>query len=69
MDREKTCSFTGHRPEKLPWRDNEEDPRCLELKARGVYEERQEPFRILGGSRIFLGRLAGALSRPRASRE
>ena len=34
MDREKTCSFTGHRPEKLPWRDNEEDPRCLELKAR-----------------------------------
>lgn len=34
MDREKTCTFTGHRPEKLPWRDNEADPRCLELKGR-----------------------------------
>ena len=32
MDRERTCCFTGHRPEKLPWRDNEEDPRCLALK-------------------------------------
>lgn len=34
MDRERTCSFTGHRPEKLPWRENEGDPRCLALKAR-----------------------------------
>lgn len=32
MDRERTCCFTGHRPEKLPWRDNEDDPRCLALK-------------------------------------
>ena len=30
--RYKSCCFTGHRPEKLPWRDNEEDPRALELK-------------------------------------
>ncbi len=29
-----TCCFTGHRPEKLPWGDNEEDARCLALKAR-----------------------------------
>ncbi|MEQ2455710.1 SLOG family protein [Flavonifractor hominis] len=36
MDRERTCSFTGHRPEKLPWRENEQDPRCLALKARLV---------------------------------
>ena len=34
MRRETTCSFTGHRPEKLPWRDNENDPRCLALKGR-----------------------------------
>lgn len=31
---EHTCAFTGHRPEKLPWGYNEEDPRCLELKKR-----------------------------------
>ena len=34
MKREKTCCFTGHRPEKLPWHDQEDDPRCLALKAR-----------------------------------
>lgn len=34
MNRETTCSFTGHRPEKLPWRRDESDPRCLALKER-----------------------------------
>lgn len=34
MEREKTCCFTGHRPEKLPWRFNEGDPRCMALKER-----------------------------------
>ena len=34
MNRETTCSFTGHRPEKLPWRGDENDPRCLALKER-----------------------------------
>ena len=29
-----SCCFTGHRPEKLPWRYNEEDPHCLSLKRR-----------------------------------
>ena len=38
MDRESTCCFTGHRPEKLPWRDNEDDSRCVELKARLAQE-------------------------------
>lgn len=28
------CAFTGHRPEKLPWRYNERDGRCVELKRR-----------------------------------
>ena len=31
--REQTCCFTGHRPEKLPWRSNEDDPRCNALKT------------------------------------
>ena len=38
MEIQRTCSFTGHRPEKLPWRNNEDDPRCLELKARLAQE-------------------------------
>lgn len=28
-----SCSFTGHRPHKLPWRYNEADSRCVALKA------------------------------------
>ena len=28
----KVCAFTGHRPNKLPWRYNEQDPRCVALK-------------------------------------
>ena len=32
--RQESCCFTGHRPAKLPWRYNEEDPRCLALKRR-----------------------------------
>ena len=30
--REITCAFTGHSPHKFPWKDNEADPRCVELK-------------------------------------
>lgn len=32
--RQCSCSFTGHRPAKLPWGYREEDPRCLVLKRR-----------------------------------
>ena len=32
MEREKTCCFTGHRPDKLPWGKHEDDPRCLRAK-------------------------------------
>lgn len=28
-----TCCFTGHRPDKLPWGNNESDPRCAALKT------------------------------------
>jgi len=30
--RERTCAFTGHRPQKLPFGLNEEDERCVALK-------------------------------------
>ncbi|MCI8916016.1 MAG: DUF1273 domain-containing protein [Oscillospiraceae bacterium] len=33
MDESRTCCFTGHRPDKLPWGLNEGDPRCAALKA------------------------------------
>lgn len=29
----RTCAFTGHRPQKFPWRKNEADERCVSLKA------------------------------------
>lgn len=34
MDRAHSCCFSGHRPARLPWQDDESDPRCLDLKAR-----------------------------------
>ena len=33
-DAEVICCFSGHRPEKLPWRYNESDERCIFLKKR-----------------------------------
>lgn len=34
MTHANTCCFSGHRPSRLPWGDNENDPRCKALKAR-----------------------------------
>jgi len=28
-----SCAFTGYRPHRFPWKDNEADPRCVALKA------------------------------------
>lgn len=50
MRRELSCCFTGHRPEKLPWGEDEGDPRCLDLKDRlaaaveGAYERGMRHF-------------------------
>ena len=33
MNKEKTCCFTGHRPDKLPWGEDESDPRCGRIKG------------------------------------
>ena len=32
--KEKTCVFTGHRPQRLPFGSNESDARCVALKAK-----------------------------------
>ena len=45
-----SCSFTGHRPSKLPWGNKEDDPRCLKLKEEiqsrleGIYESGYRHF-------------------------
>lgn len=33
MEPGRTCCFTGHRPDKLPWGLDERDPRCAALKG------------------------------------
>lgn len=42
-----TCAFTGHRPHKFPWKDNEADPRCMALK-----ETLKEQIAILAGAGV-----------------
>ena len=44
MTREHTCCFTGHRPAKLPWGNDERDPRCLDLK-KGLLQELERLYR------------------------
>jgi len=42
-DRQRTCCFTGHRPNKLPWGNDESDPRCILLKAQ-IYETLEQAY-------------------------
>lgn len=51
MVRDNTCCFTGHRPEKLPWRRDETDERCLALK-RSLTRELEQAYR--DGYRHFI---------------
>ncbi len=45
-----SCCFSGHRPGKLPWGENESDPQCAALKKRlwdvleSAYEEGYRHF-------------------------
>ena len=32
--RQQSCCFTGHRPEKLPWKTDEENPRAIAVKEK-----------------------------------
>lgn len=34
ISKERSCCFTGHRVQKLPWGSNESDPRCAALRIR-----------------------------------
>ena len=49
--REVSCCFTGHRPSKLPWGEDERDPRCLALK-RELKRRIEEAY--LRGYRHFI---------------
>lgn len=73
MNRETTCCFTGHRIEKLPWRNNEKDPACLALKRKlydtlsALYGAGYRHF-ICGmatGSDIYFGEAVVALREER----
>jgi len=55
MDKEKTCCFTGHRPDKLPWGEDESDPRCLRLK-RDMAQALEDAY--AAGCRRFLSGMA-----------
>ena len=56
-EREKTCCFTGHRPQKLPWGMNEKDPRCVELKLE--LAARLEALAALGYRNFLCGMALG----------
>ena len=55
MERERTCCFTGHRPEKLPWGSDEGGPRCVALKER-LRDMLEEAYRA--GYRHFISGMA-----------
>lgn len=50
MEPSATCCFTGHRTERLPWGEDENDPRCLALKddldqaLAGIYDRGYRHF-------------------------
>ncbi len=57
MHRNVCCSFTGHRPEKLPWGTDENDPRCTALKKH-LYKEVTSAYH-LGYSHFLCGMARG----------
>ena len=55
MEASRTCCFTGHRPDKLPWGSDERDSRCLALK-RSLTRELEDLYRR--GFRHFISGMA-----------
>ena len=55
--RDMTCSFTGHRPQHLPWLTDENDRRCLSLKAE--IAERLQQIYEKGYRRFLCGMALG----------
>lgn len=51
MEKASTCTFTGHRENKLPWRGDESDPRCRRLKEQ-MFDAAEAVYR--GGARHFI---------------
>lgn len=58
LSREKTCCFTGHRPDKLPWGADERDPRCIALKQS--MEREIEGLYLMGFRHFISGMARGA---------
>ena len=51
INRDNSCCFSGHRPEKLPWHADETDPRCIALKEK-LYDVAQALY--LSGIRHYI---------------
>ena len=58
LKRTNTCCFTGHRPDRLPWREQEDDSRCIALKVR--LQERIEQAIQAGYHHFISGMARGA---------
>lgn len=56
-DIKRCCAFTGHRPTKFPWKYDEKDKRCIELKA--VLTEQIEKLAVAGVTDFYSGMALG----------
>ena len=53
----KCCAFTGHRPSRFPWKNNQDDGRCVALKA--VLTEQITALAKAGVTDFFSGMAEG----------
>ena len=56
-DLNKCCAFTGHRPAKFPWKYDEKDSRCIELKS--VLAQQINNLAAAGVTNFFSGMALG----------